>query len=290
MKTTYSFPHTVEVTSPYSASKASPDANQEADVEHAEPEAAQRFRALMAKRQGLTVAPETNASQNNPQDRDTATDKRSWGVRLTLPEAPPSKPSTTPQAASSQSRSLGAPAASAQRTISDAPAGAASSTISGSARGSTAVGSTSRAHSRTGAAVGPPAARAHRSPESETDEDASNNARAEAVTHLVTQWAAKHGRIDREALPEHTGTGATGPNDEIETVVSIRIDHVFPETLLTLTISEPAISLRFQSASAESRALLSDQRDALASRVTNRTGRATQVEIGSDVRPALPDG
>jgi hypothetical protein len=177
-----------------------------------------------------------------------APDKRSWGIG-------PGRPGTPPPA--SQPSSL-------RGTLSAKSLVALDGTARRPTRGrSTAgVGGTTaqRLHDPADAAVDPAS-------------------RTEALSALVTQLLATHAPSDRPAPAKDAGVETDAFHGDPHAPISIRVDHVFPETLLTLTISEPAISLRFQSRSAESRALLSDQRNALASRVTTRTGRATHIEI-----------
>jgi hypothetical protein len=271
---------------PHSPADSGAECHGKADIEHAQPEAARRFRALMAKQQGATetakppngianddtpgqtekadeaetgqspedaVAPTANDNfrSNGRSDAGDPADKRSWGVRFTPPATPSSMPST--------------------------PRGSASTRDNPSAISIATRHSASRRPSRTRTTVNATAASTHelRAPLSDGNDLATS--RAEALSHLVTQLLSKQAPIDRDALAQHTSVDAD--HSDIGTVISIRVDHVFPETLLTLTISEPAISLRFQSASADSRALLSNQRNELASRVTHRTGRPTEIEI-----------
>ncbi|MGI4859173.1 MAG: type III secretion HpaP family protein [Janthinobacterium lividum] len=182
---------------------------------------------------------------------DVTVDKRSWGVRLASP-----LPASPPHGQSGQRSS--------------------------SANATAALGGSARRPPRARAAFNVAAGSAHplREP---FDGDDSSTSRAETLSHLVARMLARHAPADHDQIHkptrEQTDAGADSASAGSMPAISIRVDHVFPNTLLTLTISESALSLRFQSGSPESRALLFDQRCELSLRVTNRTGRATHIDI-----------
>ncbi|WP_347556981.1 type III secretion HpaP family protein [Robbsia sp. KACC 23696] len=188
-----------------------------------------------------------NAATFAPGD-DAVTDKRSWGARATSPlSAAPSLPAA----------------------LSHGPTGTGAGTFA------TALDRRARSSSRTRPASGVGGTTSQRLRHATEESDDPGTERAETLSRLVAHTLAEQAPVHSEKAD-----GDIGASDHtLGTAISIRIDHVFPETLLTLTISESSLSLRFESGSAESRALLFDQRHALSSRVTKRTGRPTHIDI-----------
>ena len=344
MKPTFSSPRPADATTLSSGVSAMREAHDTAAVDAAQPEAACRFQALLAKRQGATTAPTTatatpsadvdhDAARADADARDTrlrasehaegrndstgppptdpprasgdaASDRLPWpdafrgdgdatgtttaadavevdesdaGPENTVNDGDTPQNATAAREAAPDKRSWGI-----GPTLPGAPAlgpRASFALGNGSSKSLAAFDGTSRRPARSRGTIGVTATNAHRLHDPSNAAEDLAASRAETLGHLVTQLLARYASTDHPALANDAGAHIDGLPGDLNAPISIRVDHVFPETLLTLTISEPSISLRFQSRSAESRALLSDQRNALASRVTSRTGRATHIDI-----------
>ena len=70
MKTTFPFPRNSELIPHPSAVSVGAESKDTADAEHAQPEAARRFRALMAKQQGATEAAQPSKRIANEDTRE----------------------------------------------------------------------------------------------------------------------------------------------------------------------------------------------------------------------------